>query len=159
MVKSTGKPSKMVAMPIAKDEKKVSKKNKNSEDQTNHRGIKVKEIILAKGKKLKFVAEKLKINRQTLYTKLQNAKISNYYIREIGKIIGYDFSEIFPEIEKINLISDKQIDAKDYQSSLEKKYAEAIEVKQELYEFIVKLSYLDSLAEVKKKIQKLIVND
>lgn len=122
-----------------------------------HRGEIVKKTILQKGKKLLFIANSLKIKRQTLYTRLLNPNISNFHIREIGKIIGYDFSEVFPDVEKINIATEVS-GSETYNLDTERKYAKILEKNNNLYEFIMKIYHMDNLDEIKKLIKEFFAN-
>lgn len=63
-----------------------------------HKGKIVEEAIKKSGFRMKALAKKLGIARNTLYTRLKEADIKDAFIIEIGKVIHYDFSNDFPGI-------------------------------------------------------------
>ncbi|CAH2559858.1 helix-turn-helix domain-containing protein [Cardinium endosymbiont of Oedothorax gibbosus] len=67
-----------------------------------HKGKIVEEAIKKSGFRMKALAKKLGIARNTLYTRLKEADIKDTFIIEIGKIIYYDFSNDFPGIYEKN---------------------------------------------------------
>ena len=74
----------------------------------NHRG----EIIEGKVRLSKYsivdLAKELGVSRNTLYTRFKEEKLSLDFIREVGRIIGYDFGSDFPELSTAgkNQVSD-----------------------------------------------------
>lgn len=67
-----------------------------------HKGKIVEDAIKKSGFRMKALAKKLGIARNTLYTRLKEADIKETFIIEIGKIIHYDFSNDFPGIYEKN---------------------------------------------------------
>ena len=63
-----------------------------------HKGKIVEEAIKKSGFRMKALASKLGIARNTLYNKLKEADIKEAFIIQIGKIIHYDFANDFPNI-------------------------------------------------------------
>ncbi|AXI24113.1 Fis family [Cardinium endosymbiont of Sogatella furcifera] len=63
-----------------------------------HKGKIVEEAIKKSGFRMKALAKKLGIARNTLYTRLKEADIKDAFIIEIGRVIHYDFSNDFPGI-------------------------------------------------------------
>ncbi|MGI2298907.1 helix-turn-helix domain-containing protein [Candidatus Cardinium hertigii] len=63
-----------------------------------HKGKIVEAAIKKSGFRMKALASKLGIARNTLYTKLKEADIKEDFIIQIGKIIHYDFANDFPDI-------------------------------------------------------------
>ncbi|WP_419241688.1 helix-turn-helix domain-containing protein [Cardinium endosymbiont of Nabis limbatus] len=61
-----------------------------------HKGKIVEEAIKKSGFRMKALAKRLGIARNTLYMRLKEAEIKNSFIIEIGKVIHYDFSNEFP---------------------------------------------------------------
>lgn len=71
-----------------------------------HKGKIVEAAIKKSGFRMKALANKLGIARNTLYTRLKDAHIKDAFIIEIGKVIHYDFSNDFPGIYKKNVKQD-----------------------------------------------------
>ncbi|WP_243518512.1 helix-turn-helix domain-containing protein [Candidatus Cardinium sp. cBcalN1] len=67
-----------------------------------HKGKIVEEAIKKSGFRMKALANKLGIARNTLYTRLKEADIKDSFILAIGRIIHYDFSNDFPGIDQKN---------------------------------------------------------
>lgn len=63
-----------------------------------HKGKIVEEAIKKSGFRMKALANRLGIARNTLYTRLKEADMKDSFIIEIGKVIYYDFSNDFPGI-------------------------------------------------------------
>lgn len=78
-----------------------------------HKGKIVENAIKKSGFRMKALAKKLGIARNTLYTRLKEADIKETFIIEIGKIIHYDFSNDFPGIYERNEPKDNT-ESRDY---------------------------------------------
>ena len=65
-----------------------------------HRGQIVEKIVRKSGYSLTKLADKLKISRNTLYNRFDNANLGYRFIIEVGNIIHYDFTIDFPEMKK-----------------------------------------------------------
>lgn len=124
-------------------------KLENSENKLLNKGEFVKNIISEYGIKFVTIANKLGITRNTLYVKLLDPNLSDEFIKKIGLIIGYDFS---------NIISAKENDFfhenEDYfySKNIEKKYSELLEKHNQILKFIIKISTIDDFREIKREI-------
>lgn len=65
--------------------------------QIMHRGQHISGIIQQLGLSKTTVAQRLKVNRTTLYNWLNDPELPWFRIKEIGEALKYDFSEDFPE--------------------------------------------------------------
>jgi len=63
-----------------------------------HKGKIVEAAIKKSGFRMKTLASKLGIARNTLYIKLKEADVKEDFIIQIGRIIHYDFANDFPSI-------------------------------------------------------------
>ncbi|MGI2262039.1 helix-turn-helix domain-containing protein [Candidatus Cardinium hertigii] len=72
-----------------------------------HKGKIVEEAIKKSGFRMKALASKVGIARNTLYNKLKEADIKEDFIIQIGKIIHYDFANDFPNIHAKNKKQDE----------------------------------------------------
>ncbi|WP_022821882.1 hypothetical protein [Hymenobacter norwichensis] len=66
---------------------------------TKHRGEVVAEAVRKSGVKLTKLHTALGISRPTLYRRFEEANLDFDFIREVGKVISYDFSQEFPELK------------------------------------------------------------
>jgi hypothetical protein len=73
-----------------------------------HRGEIVDKKIRQSGLKMQAVADKLKIARSTLYAWLGDPMLDFDSILDIGKIINYDFSNDFKEINTSKVVNEDQ---------------------------------------------------
>ncbi|WP_342265707.1 helix-turn-helix domain-containing protein [Cardinium endosymbiont of Philonthus spinipes] len=71
-----------------------------------HKGKIVENAIKKSGFRMKALAGKLGIARNTLYTRLKEADLKESFIIEIGRVIHYDFSSDFPGIYERNAQKD-----------------------------------------------------
>ncbi|UWW97439.1 MAG: hypothetical protein NMK33_02655 [Candidatus Cardinium sp.] len=78
-----------------------------------HKGKIVEAAIKKSGFRMKILAKKLGIARNTLYIRLKEADVKDSFIIEVGKIIHYDFSNDFPDIYRKNEVQD-HIEPPDY---------------------------------------------
>ena len=65
-----------------------------------HRGQIVEKIVRKSGYTFTTLAAKLRISRNTLYNKFNNANLSYRFIAEIGSMIHYDFTLDIPEMKQ-----------------------------------------------------------
>jgi len=68
------------------------------QEQDQERGASVRTAIIRSGMKMTRVAKLLKISRPTLNRRLHDPFLDFEFIREVGKIISYDFGQLFPEM-------------------------------------------------------------
>ncbi len=64
-----------------------------------HRGEIVEDIVRKSGFSLKKLSERLKISRNTLYNRFRDPELSYEFITTVGKIVHYNFTVDFPELE------------------------------------------------------------
>ncbi len=83
-----------------------------------HRGKVIKEAVKKSGYKVVDIIKKLDISRNTLYYKFRNAKVDYDFIVRLGRIINYDFSIDFPEL---NLYKEPCLDDQDKKDWYDKK--------------------------------------
>ncbi|MHB9148194.1 MAG: helix-turn-helix domain-containing protein [Candidatus Amoebophilus sp.] len=65
-----------------------------------HRGEIVEKVVRRSAYPLTKLADKLNISRNTLYNSFKSANLNYCFIQEVGKIVHYDFSVDFSEIQK-----------------------------------------------------------
>ncbi len=88
-----------------------------------HKGQIIEKIVRKSGFPLAILAKRLHISRNTLYKRFKRKNLPYDFILAVGHVIGYDFSTIFPVLEKITIdIKDKVKRAKDKYIRLLERY-------------------------------------
>lgn len=128
-----------------------------------HRGQIVEKIVRKSGYSLTKLAAKLKISRNTLYNRFENANLGYRFIMEVGNIIHYDFTLDFPEMKKEpSLMGDNEslTPIREDKSAelwrIESKYVNLLEKYNKLLAILVKVSNENELHELKKELLELI---
>ncbi len=128
-----------------------------------HRGQIVENIVRKSGYHFTTIAAKLRISRNTLYNRFNNANLSYSCIADIGNIIHYDFSIDIPELKKEigggteNPVSGIQ-PSSNYSKLLriENKYARLLEKYNKLIAMLVHVANHNELHELKDEVLTLI---
>lgn len=128
-----------------------------------HRGQIVENIVRKSGYHFTTIAAKLRISRNTLYNRFNNANLSYSFIADIGNIIHYDFSIDIPEMKKEmdggteNPVSSLQ-KSSNYSKLLriENKYARLLEKYNKLIAMLVHVANHNELHELKDEVLTLI---
>ena len=131
-----------------------------------HKGTIVAEAIKKSGYQMKALAEKLGIARNTLYTKLNEIELEDFFIIKVGNIIHYDFSIDFPHLAH----KDKYTHVEEIQGSyknlncknpdlvqlqeLNKKYLTLLEDYNKLLKILILLANSNELMGIKKDIMQ-----
>jgi hypothetical protein len=121
-------------------------------DMQQHRGKILEEIARKSGYSLKALAEKLGVNRNTIYNKFKEYDLSYDFIIRVGKVIHYDFTYEYPEITTTVTI-DKNQHAADLWR-LERKYTHLLERYDKLLSFLLRLTNDFHLERPQKEIDK-----
>ncbi|MGI2257490.1 helix-turn-helix domain-containing protein [Candidatus Cardinium hertigii] len=147
-----------------------------------HKGKIVEEAIKKSGFRMKALASKLGIARNTLYTKLKKADIKEDFIIQIGKVIHYDFANDFLNIDAKNKKQDNgerrhyvpEGDGCKYSDEssgmisdpyfirlqkLNKKYLRLMEDYHKLLKILIVLANNNELVDVKQEIMTFINNE
>jgi len=118
-----------------------------------HRGEIVEKVVRKSGYSLTKLADKLEISRNTLYNRFQNANLSYRFIREVGRVLHYDFSAHFPEMSKEGYAEgNKNNDL----IRIEIKYSNLLEKHIKLLELLVKVANEAENHSLKQELNKLI---
>ena len=152
-----------------------------------HKGKIIEAAIKNSGFRMKALANKLGIARNTLYIRLQEPDVKESFIIDIGKIIHYDFSNDFPGIYERNQDQDQDQDQYNIQFSnyrskgngaklideskmikdlnfgkleaLSKKYFRLMEDYNKLLKVLIILANNNELTRIKQEIMDFIQND
>ena len=98
--------------------------------ETIHQGKIIEKAIRNSGYKVNWVAKRLGISRHTLYNRFRSKLLKENFIQHLGKVIFYDFSLDFPNM---NPIYEVEEDATEYHfddglyNSIEEKYTILLE--------------------------------
>ena len=119
----------------------------------------VEEIIRNGGYKISLIAERLSMSRATLYKKFRSDNLTDLFLFNLGKVIRFDFSEVFPELRNsifYETASDKQHQSKQHKMqdlhNLRDKYAKILEDYNKLLKFLVELMDENEYHSVKREI-------
>lgn len=124
----------------------------------------VEEAVRRSGFSIKKLSERLNISRNTLYNRFKDPKVSYEFITAVSKIIHYDFSIDFPELETaFNRVSERPGNYLDRDTvellRLEKKYIALLERHNKLLGILVKLTSTNELEILRKEILRFIKNN
>ncbi|WP_165941892.1 helix-turn-helix domain-containing protein [Cardinium endosymbiont of Culicoides punctatus] len=129
----------------------------------NHKGKIVQAAIKKSGYQITALAEKLGIARNTLYTKLKDAKLDDGFIIKVSNAIHYDFSSDFPHLNNKCDTSSTGIITYNVKGAyrnpdfvelqaLNKKYLTLIEEYNKLFKILILLANNNDLIGIKKEI-------
>lgn len=81
-------------------------------NESVHRGSIVEVAVRRSGISLTKVAERLHINRSTLYNYFNNSELDFEIIAKIGTVVDNDFSKDFPEVNnyKLSIVLDEGVE-------------------------------------------------
>ena len=68
-----------------------------------HQGQILQEAIKSSGVSITYLVEELGITRPTIYRKFKEATIDYSFVKQVGEIIGHDFSEDFTPLQQPSL--------------------------------------------------------
>ncbi len=123
------------------------------------KGQVVEEIIRNGGYKLTLIADRLHMSRATLYKKFRSDNLTDLFLFNLGKVIRFDFSDVFPELKNsvfYGTASDKIRQSKHQKMQdlrdLQDKYSQILEDYNKLLKFLVELMDENEYHSVKKEI-------
>ena len=130
-----------------------------------HRGKIVEEAIRKSGYTISKAAAMLGITRNTLYNKFKSPDLSYSFIAEVGSVIDYDFTRLFPALEStgdMDAFKEKALcyferNASDF-LLLEKKYVKLLERYNDLLVLLVQIANDHQLHSLKKQIAEFMEN-
>ena len=128
-----------------------------------HQGEKIKEVIDKLRINRSFIAEKMGMSRSKLYRKFKQAELEDGFILQLGYVIKFDFSSLFPELSK-------KVDTaweengylpygKKYLSAfrkLQKDYIKLLEAHRKIQAFLLKISSDSAYGDLREKIHEFI---
>jgi uncharacterized protein YdcH (DUF465 family) len=125
-----------------------------------HRGEIVEKVMRRSGYSLTKLAAKLDISRNTLYNRFKDADLSYTFIMEVGKVIHYDFSVHFPEMQEILVLTNKDFPQYGEQQlatlwRLESRYARLLEKYNKLLEIVISVVDANELHDIRQEIEQL----
>lgn len=124
-----------------------------------HRGQVVEKMIRTSGYTITHVAERLGINRNTVYNRLSLPNLDYDFIMEIGNVIHHDFTEEFPEI-KDNLSEDALLRLVDRETAelwkAEENYINLLEQYNKMLESLASLANQNTFNGIKREISSFI---
>lgn len=113
------------------------------------------------------IAKRLEVSRTTLYNRFEAAVLNPEFIFRVGLIIGYDFSDEFPELREWLKQQESQVLKKlaspytQYESwkdkelqALRQKYTQLLERHNRLMNFLVKVANDNEFHSLKKEISQ-----
>lgn len=104
-----------------------------------HRG-EILEIAVRKSPySIKKLAEKLRINRNTIYNRFREHNLDYEFILKVGDIIKYDFQDDFPEL-RVEIYTHIAKHTRELWR-LEKRYIQLLERYDKLFNFLAKLTH------------------
>ncbi|MEM7174162.1 MAG: helix-turn-helix transcriptional regulator [Bacteroidota bacterium] len=118
----------------------------------NHRGQIVRSIIKQSGYSLATLAKRLCVSRTTLYNQFDNQNMSYDFIINVGYIIGFDFSIIFP-----NILEKQDVKINYYEfASVKDEYISLLEKYNELLALVAKVLVGSNNMYIQKKLARFI---
>jgi len=66
---------------------------------SDHRGEMIEQIVRQSGFPIKELARRLNMSRNTLYSRFKDTRQNIDFIKRLGEIVHYDFSNLFPELK------------------------------------------------------------
>ena len=132
---------------------------------SKNRGRVVHNIIKRSGFKINEIAKKLEISRGSLYNYFNNPELSFEFILRLGKIVQYDFSIHFEELnnpkkpEESAYIKEYEKQKVNEITLLQRKYYILLEQYNLLLKFLIKTADNSNSKELKKRLAKFVDND
>lgn len=131
----------------------------------NHRGKFVKKVIQEEGFSISKVAKTLRVTRVTLYNQFKKPNLSRDFILKVGKVIKYDFSLDFPEMQPKSTVPTIAKHRKEYASygmenvlellTMEKKYTRLLDYHNQLLSLLIQIIDPEHLILLKEEMDTL----
>lgn len=119
----------------------------------------VQKIVKKSGHKLVAISKRLGMSRATLYKRFKEGKLTDRFLFALGEIIGYDFTEAFPNLKNSIHYRPAEKEPQEYHKGsppqldqIQKKYAQTLESYNKLLKFLVRLVNDNELHTIKEEI-------